>query len=102
MTRVWIYHTRHKTISNMKKPILWIAISIMSCLAIPLATRADEPFSNTENTAGNDAPIDPGDGPIDPNDAPIDGGLVLLLAAGAAYGVKKYRHRGQVQEIAFG
>lgn len=30
---------------------------------------------------------DPGGGP----DAPIDGGLSLLLAAGAAYGVKKYR-----------
>jgi len=30
-------------------------------------------------------------GPPDPNDAPIDGGLSLLLAAGAAYGVKKYR-----------
>ena len=29
--------------------------------------------------------------PIDPNDVPIDGGLSLLLAAGAAYGVKKYR-----------
>ncbi len=30
-------------------------------------------------------------GPPDPNDVPIDGGLSLLLAAGAAYGVKKYR-----------
>ena len=30
---------------------------------------------------------DPGGGP----DAPIDGGLSLLLAAGTAYGVKKYR-----------
>lgn len=30
---------------------------------------------------------DPGGGP----DVPIDGGLSLLLAAGAAYGVKKYR-----------
>ncbi len=29
-----------------------------------------------------------------PDDTPIDGGLSLLLAAGAAYGVKKYRdHR---------
>lgn len=26
-----------------------------------------------------------------PEDTPIDGGLTLLLAAGAAYGVKKYR-----------
>ena len=31
---------------------------------------------------------DPGGGP----DAPIDGGLSLLIAAGAAYGVKKYRN----------
>ena len=30
---------------------------------------------------------DPGGGP----DVPIDGGLTLLIAAGAAYGVKKYR-----------
>ena len=30
---------------------------------------------------------DPGGGP----DVPIDGGLGLLLAAGVAYGVKKYR-----------
>lgn len=30
---------------------------------------------------------DPGGGP----DAPIDGGLSVLLAAGAAYGVKKYK-----------
>lgn len=30
---------------------------------------------------------DPGGGP----EAPIDGGLTVLLAAGAAYGVKKYR-----------
>lgn len=30
-------------------------------------------------------------GPVDPDDTPIDGGLSLLVAAGAAYGVKKYR-----------
>jgi hypothetical protein len=30
---------------------------------------------------------DPGGGP----DVPIDGGLSLLLAAGSAYGIKKYR-----------
>ncbi len=29
--------------------------------------------------------------PPPPDDVPIDGGLSLLLAAGAAYGVKKYR-----------
>ena len=31
---------------------------------------------------------DPGGGP----DAPIDGGLSLLLAAGTAYGVKRYKN----------
>lgn len=37
--------------------------------------------------------------PIDPNDVPIDGGLSLLLAAGAAYGAKKYRdHKKNGQE----
>ena len=41
----------------------------------------------------------PLDGPGDPNDVPIDGGLSLLLAAGAAYGVKKYRdHKTQGEE----
>ncbi len=29
--------------------------------------------------------------PGPPDDTPIDGGLTLLLAAGAAYGVKRYR-----------
>ena len=33
------------------------------------------------------AQVDPGCGP----DCPIDGGLSILLAAGAAYGVKKYK-----------
>lgn len=31
-------------------------------------------------------------------DAPIDGGLSLLLAAGAAYGVKKYKENKQKRE----
>lgn len=31
-------------------------------------------------------------GPDDPNDVPIDGGLSLLIAAGSAYGIKKYRN----------
>jgi hypothetical protein len=39
-------------------------------------------------------------GPIDPNDAPIDGGLSLLVAAGTAYGVKKYRDGKKKQEAA--
>jgi hypothetical protein len=41
------------------------------------------------------AQTDPGCGP----DCPIDGGLSLLLAAGAGYGIKKYRDgRRKVKE----
>jgi len=35
---------------------------------------------------------------IDPDDTPIDGGLSLLLAAGAAYGVKKYRDENKKRQ----
>jgi hypothetical protein len=31
-------------------------------------------------------------GPPDTEDVPIDGGLSFLLAAGTAYGIKKYRN----------
>lgn len=34
--------------------------------------------------------VDPGDGDVA---VPVDGGLSLLLAAGAAYGVRRVRHR---------
>lgn len=34
-------------------------------------------------------------GPTDPEDTPVDGGLGLLIAAGAAYGIKKYRKHEQ-------
>ena len=38
---------------------------------------------------------DPSGGP----DVPIDGGLTVLIAAGAAYGIKKYRdHKKKQQE----
>jgi hypothetical protein len=37
-------------------------------------------------------------GPPDPEDTPLDGGLTLLIAAGAAYGVKKYRAARQKNE----
>ena len=55
----------------MKKRELYLMLILFICMALPLLTHAQ--------------------GPNDPNDAPIDGGLSLLLAAGAAYGVKKYR-----------
>jgi hypothetical protein len=38
--------------------------------------------------------------PLGGPDAPIDGGLSILLAAGTAYGVKKYReHRKNGKEM---
>ena len=55
----------------MKKRYLYTSFIILICLALPLLTLAQ--------------------GPPDPEDTPIDGGLAMLLAAGAAYGVKKYR-----------
>jgi hypothetical protein len=37
-------------------------------------------------------------GPPDPEDTPIDGGLSFLIAAGSAYGIKKYReHKKQLK-----
>jgi hypothetical protein len=49
---------------------------------------------------GQDDPFDPADSPPDPSDVPIDGGLAFLLAAGAAYGVKKYREvTGKEEEV---
>ncbi len=55
----------------MKKRDLYAAILMLICITTPLLTLAQ--------------------GPPDPNDTPIDGGISLLLAAGTAYGVKKYR-----------
>jgi hypothetical protein len=54
----------------MKKRDLILFLIIMCLIAFPTITNAQI---------------------IDPNDTPIDGGLGLLIAAGAAYGVKKYR-----------
>ena len=55
----------------MKKGnIIFKALVLVCCLVLPMLTYAQ---------------------PDPPADTPIDGGLSLLLAAGAAYGVKKYR-----------
>ncbi len=56
---------------------------IMKPLFIFIAMIAMHVAVNAQDPTG---PGDPGGDP-----APIDGGLSLLLAAGAAYGVKKYR-----------
>ena len=37
---------------------------------------------------------DPGDPSADDPAAPVDGGISLLLAAGAAYGVRRLKRRG--------
>lgn len=63
---------------NLKNIKTAFVLSIICCLVLPLAMYAQ--------------------GPPDPQDVPIDGGLSLLLAAGAAYGVKKYRDGKKKQE----
>jgi hypothetical protein len=55
----------------MKRSTFNILLIVLICITIPMITLAQ--------------------GPPDPNDVPVDGGLSLLIAAGAAYGVKKYR-----------
>ena len=56
----------------MKKRDIYITLMMLLFIALPMITLAQ--------------------GPPDPDDVPIDGGLSLLVAAGAAYGVKKYRN----------
>ena len=56
---------------NKKNIKIAFVLILICCMVLPLAMYAQ--------------------GPPDPEDVPIDGGLSLLLAAGAAYGVKKYR-----------
>ena len=63
----------------MKKRELYTSLILFICMALPLITLAQ--------------------GPPDPNDVPIDGGLSLLIAAGAAYGVKKYRDGKKKAEV---
>ena len=55
----------------MKKRDIYITLLMLICMALPMITLAQAP--------------------PDPEDVPIDGGLSLLIAAGAAYGAKKYR-----------
>lgn len=61
----------------MKKTTIYNLLVLLLCMSIPLLTLAQ--------------------GPVDPEDTPIDGGLSLLVAAGAAYGVKKYRDNKKKQ-----
>jgi hypothetical protein len=62
-------------LKKIKKVVIILAI-----LSVPVITKAQ-----------------PGGGDGDPG-APIDGGISLLLAAGAAYGVKKYRQGKKEEE----
>ena len=65
----------------MKKRDCYILLIVLLCITVPMITMAQTD-------------------PPPPEDTPIDGGLTLLLAAGAAYGVKKYRdHKKKDQEV---
>jgi hypothetical protein len=60
-----------KRIAKIKSREILPVLLALICIALPVITLAQ--------------------GPPDPEDTPIDGGLSLLLAAGTAYGIKKYR-----------
>lgn len=64
-----------KTTDKIRRRERLPALLALLCIALPVISLAQ--------------------GPIDPNDTPIDGGLSLLLAAGSAYGIKKYRNYKQ-------
>lgn len=84
----------------MKKLMAGLLMLLAVLLAMPAKTYADEPgdgagtaFNYATPVPDNEpvtANLDPG--PPDPEDTPIDGGLALLLAAGALYGLHKYRN----------
>lgn len=61
---------RKRTAKIKSREILPILLALI-CIALPVISLAQ--------------------GPPDPDDVPIDGGLSLLLTAGSAYGIKKYR-----------
>ena len=74
----------------MKKAGLYRLLLVIAIFISPGIVKADSP--DEQNTLiDNESPIesagDPGGGP----DAPIDAWLGVLLVAGAAYGVKKYK-----------
>ena len=65
----------------MNRTTLYLSLFTLACMFLPAISFAQ--------------------GPPDPNDVPIDGGISLLLAAGAVYGIKKYREgkkRERVQD----
>lgn len=77
--------------------IIIIAIAMLLPFAIQ-AQDPNQPFQQDQTSSSSNPPVDPA-GPPPPNDAPIDGGITLLLAAGAAYGVKKYRDSRKNEEL---
>jgi len=68
---------------KIKRKELFRLVMIVCCLALPMICLAQ--------------------GPVDPEDTPIDGGIWVLLAAGAAYGLKKYKDarklRGEEERV---
>ena len=76
---------------NLKK-VPGLIILFLTILQFTATGQFDTPNeATTEESAQSSAEPPP------PEDTPIDGGLTLLLAAGAVYGVKKYRDGKQRQ-----
>ena len=72
---------------HIKKIIPFLLLTLILSFSGSLLAQGPFDPTPTDPPVGSDPPPPP---PMDPG-VPIDGGVSLLLAAGAAYGVKKYR-----------
>lgn len=71
---------------------LLFPVLLKSCGGVPETTGRPP---QTNPGAGSGGGTGGGTGASGTNDAPLDGGLSVLLLAGAAYGVKRYRDNKQ-------
>jgi hypothetical protein len=73
---------------------LLFPVLLKSCEGIPDQTGTPPPTIVTNTGSGSDT----GNNTSGTTDVPIDGGLSILLVAGAAYGVKRYRNSKQKKD----
>lgn len=80
----------------MKKKISKVLFTVMFLFwGLSVWAQGPPPFDDNTQDANNGTGSGSGGSGSSRNDTPLDGGLSILLAAGAAYGVKKYKSRNK-------